>query len=24
VAFTIFAGVSSPVVDFARHATMLF
>jgi NADH-quinone oxidoreductase subunit N len=24
VVFTIFAGVSSPVIDFARHATMLF
>jgi hypothetical protein len=24
VGFTIFAGVSSPVIDFARHATMLF
>ncbi len=24
VAFTIFAGVSSPVIDFARHATLLF
>ena len=24
VAFTIFAGVSSPVIDFARHATTLF
>jgi hypothetical protein len=24
VAFTIFAGVSSPVLDFARHANMLF
>jgi NADH-quinone oxidoreductase subunit N len=23
-AFTIFAGVSSPVIDFAKHATMLF
>jgi NADH-quinone oxidoreductase subunit N len=24
VVFTIFAGVSSPVIDFARHATMIF
>ncbi|MDQ2754100.1 MAG: NADH-quinone oxidoreductase subunit N [Actinomycetota bacterium] len=24
VAFTIFAGVSSPVIDFARHATLIF
>jgi NADH:ubiquinone oxidoreductase subunit 5 (subunit L)/multisubunit Na+/H+ antiporter MnhA subunit len=24
VAFTIFAGVSNPVIDFARHATTLF
>jgi hypothetical protein len=24
VVFTIFAGVSSPVIDFARHATTLF
>ncbi len=24
VAFTIFAGVSSPVIDYARHATTLF
>lgn len=23
-AFTIFAGVSSPVIEFAKHATMLF
>ncbi len=24
VAFTIFAGVSSPVIDFARQATLIF
>jgi hypothetical protein len=24
VAFTLFAGVTSPVLDFARHATTLF
>jgi hypothetical protein len=24
VAFTIFAGVSSPIVDLARHATLIF
>ncbi|HUE59685.1 MAG TPA: hypothetical protein VMO88_08905, partial [Acidimicrobiales bacterium] len=24
VVFTIFAGVSSPMIDFARHATTLF
>ncbi|MGH9095739.1 MAG: hypothetical protein ACRDXE_11305, partial [Acidimicrobiales bacterium] len=24
VAFTIFAGVSSPVIDYARQATLLF